>query len=70
MNWTEANVHLLPRMAQEIEKDLYCHCYMRLYACINTQSHFRSRAGRALGTSSSLSTSTHCEQGSSLPCIQ
>jgi hypothetical protein len=22
MNWTEANVHLLPRMTQEIEKDL------------------------------------------------
>lgn len=60
---------LMPRMTQEIEKDLYPHCYFRVYACIRVQSHFSSRAGRALGTSSPLSTSTHCKQGSSLPCI-
>ena len=69
MNWTEANVHWQPHMAQEIEKDLYSHCYLCVHSCINIHSHFLSRAGRALETSSSLSTSTHCEQWSSLPCI-
>jgi hypothetical protein len=38
MNWTEANVHLLPRMTQEIEKNLYPHCYLRVYACIRVVS--------------------------------
>jgi hypothetical protein len=28
MNRTETNVHLLPRMAQKIEKDWHCHCYL------------------------------------------
>jgi hypothetical protein len=49
MNWAEANVHLLSHMAQEIEKDLYSHCYLRVYASINTQSHFPSRRWSGTG---------------------
>ena len=35
MNWTKANVDLLPRMAQGTEKDWHPHCYTRVYVCIN-----------------------------------